>query len=69
MAKLSAAQTQKSSGRCCPKCGHGKNGGHNGRSCTKVIYMEHVYDFDYYDYCCGCKYDGRVALAKAGMVK
>lgn len=39
----------------CPRCGHGKNGGHKGRHCSAIVYRGADREPDR----CGCTYEGR----------
>jgi hypothetical protein len=69
MRRTSSKRATKSKGAPCPKCGHGQNGGHNGRSCLHWVAPTYpgsffVPDDDGGDYC-GCKYVGRSAKTVA----
>lgn len=39
----------------CPRCRHGKKGGHSGRQCIAMVYERHSGEWDY----CGCTHDQR----------
>ncbi len=57
----------------CPKCSHGTNGGHSGRSCIAVIGVDYEFTVgtepgDPVKVYCRCRYDQRVYL-KANVNK